>query len=85
MILTGSVARGMATVHSDHDVILVVDERAGQWTRTRKTPVIDEIVCTVDELADTSNLWERYVYRGAQVLLDRLDGRIAALAHAQAC
>ncbi|MFD0593129.1 nucleotidyltransferase domain-containing protein [Catellatospora coxensis] len=84
VILTGSMARGMATVHSDHDVIVVVDERGGQWTRTRKTSDMDEIICTVDELADTSNVWERYVYRGARVLLDRLDGRIAALAQAQA-
>lgn len=84
VVLTGSQARGMATVHSDHDVIVLVDERGGQWTRTRKTPALDEIVCTVDELADTSNFWERYAYRGARVLLDRLDGRIAALVQAQA-
>ncbi|MEU8079597.1 nucleotidyltransferase domain-containing protein [Catellatospora citrea] len=84
VILTGSAARGMATVHSDHDVIVVVDERAGQWIRSRKQPALDEIVFTVDELADTSNIWERYAFRGARVLLDRLDGRIAALVHAQA-
>lgn len=32
VILTGSVARGMATARSDHDVIVVVDE-AARWSR----------------------------------------------------
>lgn len=36
------------------------------------------------DLADVSDRWQRYSYRGAKVLLDRLDGRIAELVHAQA-
>jgi hypothetical protein len=31
-----------------------------------------------------SDRWQRYSYRGAKVLLDRLDGRIAELARRQA-
>jgi hypothetical protein len=84
LILSGSQARGMATVHSDHDVFVIVAERGGQWTRTTHSPTLDEIVWTLDELADTGVAWQRYSFRGAKVLLDRLDGRVAALADAQA-
>jgi hypothetical protein len=38
----------------------------------------------VDALADTSVLWQRYAYRGARILLDRLHGRIAELVERQA-
>ncbi len=75
LVLIGSYARGLATAHSDHDVIVVVDE-ADHWQRSRG-PVLDEIVYTVDGLADTSVLWQRYAFRGARVLLDRLDGGVA--------
>ncbi|MFI7427370.1 nucleotidyltransferase domain-containing protein [Micromonospora sp. NPDC049836] len=84
LVLTGSQARGMATRHSDFDVHVVVHERGGQWGRTRRTAELDEIVCTVDELADTSDIWQRYAYRGARVLLDRLDGGVARLVDRQA-
>lgn len=77
LVLSGSQARGMATVHSDFDVYVVVDRRGGQWTSTRRTPALDEIVYTVEELADTSVTWQRYSFRGAAVLLDRLGGRVA--------
>jgi hypothetical protein len=39
---------------------------------------------TLAELADVSDRWQRYAYRGAQVLLGRLGGRIADLVHGQA-
>ncbi|MEV0154744.1 nucleotidyltransferase domain-containing protein [Micromonospora sp. NPDC050686] len=84
LVLTGSHARGMATRWSDVDVIVVVRERGGRWTRTRRSRELDEIVCTVDELADTTDRWQRYAYRGARVLLDRLDGGVAELVHRQA-
>jgi Nucleotidyltransferase domain len=84
VVLTGSVARGMAASRSDVDVIVVVAARGGAWSGTRRSPAIDEIVMTVDELADTSDVWQRYAFRGARVLLDRLDGRIAELVAAQA-
>jgi len=35
-------------------------------------------------LTDTSDIWGRYAFRGARVLLDRLDGRVAELVDAQA-
>ncbi len=84
VILTGSHARDMATAHSDYDVIVVVDAPTDAWRETTRTTAIDEIVYTVAELADTSPTGQRYAFRGAQVLLDRLDGSIADLARAQA-
>lgn len=84
LVLTGSHARGMATVHSDHDLYVVVVERTPRWAATTRTAAVDEIVATPADLADTSPLWQRYAFRGAQVLLDRLDGDIARLVRAQA-
>ena len=84
VILTGSHARGLATGHSDYDVIVVVDAPTAAWRETTRTAAMDEIVYTVDELADTSATGQRYAFRGAQVMLDRLDGGIADLARAQA-
>jgi Nucleotidyltransferase domain len=83
LVLSGSQARNMATEHSDFDVYVVVREHDGRWS-TSRTLELDTIVVSVEDLADTSNRWQRYSYRGAQVLLDRLDGRIAALVNAQA-
>jgi Nucleotidyltransferase domain len=84
LVLTGSHARGMATTYSDFDVYVIVDQRGGQWSETRRTPSLDEIVWTEQELADTSVAWQRYSFRGARVLLDRLGGRISELVAAQA-
>lgn len=74
----------MATAHSDVDVHVIVAERGGQWSRTSRTPELDTVVMSLTELADVSDRWQRYAYRGARVLLDRLDGRIAHLVHTQA-
>lgn len=74
----------MATEHSDVDVHVIVAERGGQWSRTSRTPELDTVVMSLTELADVSDRWQRYAYRGARVLLDRLDGRIAHLVHTQA-
>lgn len=84
LVLTGSRARDMATAHSDVDVHVIVAERGGQWSRTSRTPELDTVVMSLTELADVSDRWQRYAYRGARVLLDRLDGRIAHLVHRQA-
>ncbi|MFI5914040.1 nucleotidyltransferase domain-containing protein [Dactylosporangium sp. NPDC051541] len=84
VILTGSHARGLATEHSDVDVTVVVAEQATPWRHASRTAVLDEVVCTAAALGDTSVQWARYGYRGAQVLLDRLDGGIAALVERQA-
>ncbi len=75
LVLTGSYARGTATAHSDHDVVLV----ASEGHEGRRTATLDVAVCTLEELADCTPLWQRYAFRGAKVLLDRLDGRIADL------
>ncbi|GGS00184.1 hypothetical protein GCM10010169_51140 [Micromonospora fulviviridis] len=83
LILTGSHARGMAGPASDHDVIVVVsDER--RWRPTSRSAELDEIVYTRDQLADTSDEWQRYAFRGARILLDRTDGQLAELVQAQA-
>jgi hypothetical protein len=85
VVLTGSLAReGMASVHSDADVIVVVAEYGGAWTATTRTPRLDTIPISLAHLADVSDRWARYAYRGARVLLDRLDGRVAELVRAQA-
>ncbi|MGX6606131.1 nucleotidyltransferase domain-containing protein [Micromonosporaceae bacterium Da 78-11] len=83
VILTGSRARGTQTARSDYDVTVAVAEQAQPWRHTR-TDTLDEVVCTVEALADTSPHWNRYSYRGAKVLLDRLDGGIAELVERQA-
>ena len=57
-------------------------EPAGErWERDRGS-VLDLVAMTTDQLADTSELWPRYGYRGAGVLLDR--GGIGRLVERQA-
>lgn len=80
LVLTGSHARGTATAHSDHDVLVV----AHDGYERRRTATLDVAGCTPEDLADTSDIWQRYAFRGARVLLDRLDGRIAELVTRQA-
>jgi predicted nucleotidyltransferase len=63
LVLSGSHARGTATAHSDFDVYVIVRDRGGQWTRLRRAPELDEIICTLAELADTSQTGHRYVFR----------------------
>ncbi|MEU4242367.1 nucleotidyltransferase domain-containing protein [Actinoplanes sp. NPDC026619] len=84
VILTGSRARGTETIRSDYDVTIVVAEQAQPSRHSTRTGELDEVVCTVAALADTSVHWPRYGYRGAKVLLDRLDGGIAELVRRQA-
>ncbi|WP_328470009.1 nucleotidyltransferase domain-containing protein [Actinoplanes sp. NBC_00393] len=84
VILTGSHARGLATAHSDLDVTIVLAELDDPWQHRVRNAELDETVCTVEALADTSVQRRRYGFRGARVLLDRLDGGIAALVERQA-
>ena len=84
VVLTGSHARGMATSHSDVDVTVVVAGEEARWRHVTRTAELDQVECTVAALADTSDRWQRYAYRGARVLLDRLGGRIAELVARQA-
>ena len=83
LILSGSQARDAGTEHSDFDVYVVVAEHVDEW-RTSRTPELDTIVMSPAELADVSDEWQRYSYRGAKVLLDRMDGHIAELVRRQA-
>lgn len=71
VILSGSRARGTQTARSDYDVTIVVTEQAQPWQHNR-TNTLDQVVCTVAALADTSVYWPRYGFRGAKVLLDQL-------------
>lgn len=84
VVLTGSRARGMATAWSDYDVTLVVEAQDEPWRHAAKTGTLDLVECTVAGLADTTTQWMRYGFRGARVLLDRLDGGAAALVERQA-
>jgi predicted nucleotidyltransferase len=78
VVLTGSPARGVANPRPACDVTVVVAELDEPWRHRSRTGGLDEVVCTLDALADTSVRWQRYAYRGARVLLDRLDGGIGA-------
>ncbi|MET7393319.1 nucleotidyltransferase domain-containing protein [Dactylosporangium sp. NPDC005572] len=84
VVLTGSQARGTAGPRSDVDVTVVVSGQGEPWRHDTRTGGLDEVVCTVDGLADTSVHWRRYGFRGAKVLLDRLGGGIAELVGRQA-
>ena len=74
----------MATSHSDYDLVVVASEQAVPWRHEVRSSELDQVVCTVQALADTSVQWQRYAFRGARILLDRLDGGIADLVERQA-
>jgi hypothetical protein len=84
VVLTGSRARGLESEWSDYDVTVVVAGQDEPWRHPIRTRTLDQVVCTAEALADTSVHWPRYGFRGAKVLLDRLDGGIAALVEKQA-
>jgi predicted nucleotidyltransferase len=85
VVLSGSQARdGMATGDSDVDVYVIVPGYGGAWSATKRSPEIDEIPYSLAELEDRSDRWQRYSFRGAKVLLDRMDGGIAERVRAQA-
>ncbi|GAA2538881.1 hypothetical protein GCM10010435_02690 [Winogradskya consettensis] len=79
LILTGSHARGTATVHSDRDLVMI-----GPAHYARRTATLDVAVVTIEDLADTSDIWQRYAFRGAKTLVDRRSGQITDLVHRQA-
>jgi hypothetical protein len=88
-VLTGSRGRGVyVRPESDWDVRLVVREDAqarcrARYAAPRGSPV-DVAVLSPSELEragaiGSSTEWDRYSYVHAQVVLDKLDGRIAGL------
>jgi predicted nucleotidyltransferase len=89
VVLTGSAARDLRGPDSDVDVYLILAERAGR--ETTRTPEIDTIVVSLDELrvpptppVDDERWWSRYAFADARVLLDRTDGELAGLVAAWA-
>jgi predicted nucleotidyltransferase len=88
IVLTGSAARGMATEHSDVDVIVVRDE-AESAREVKRSSAIDEIPMTLTELEalkaiGSDGAWDRWSFAWAQVLLDSSGGRVSAAVHRQA-
>jgi predicted nucleotidyltransferase len=88
IVLTGSAARGMATEHSDVDVIVVRDE--GESAReVMRSSAIDEIPMTLAEIEavkaiGSDGAWNRWSFAWAQVLCDSSGGRVAAAVRRQA-
>jgi hypothetical protein len=93
LVLIGSRSvEAMATPHSDHDVIAVVESdhaRAAEWHDLR-SPDLDVVGLPLAELPGYAlhghpESYNRYAFVHAKVLRDRLGGRIAELVAAKAC
>lgn len=90
IVLSGSAARGMATIHSDVDVMVIRDEHAKAAPRdVMRSTAIDEIPKTLAEIetvkpVDSDGAWERWSYAWALVMKDTSDGRIASAVQRQA-
>jgi hypothetical protein len=52
------------SVRSDYDVTIVVAEQAQPWRHDTRTDPLDEVICTVEALADTSVHWQRHPGHG---------------------
>ena len=81
LVLSGSAARGLATEHSDLDVIVVLTDEAAAGRSTAKSREVDEIVDSWSELQavgafGTEDWWYRWSYAWAPVLLDRTGGEV---------
>ncbi|MEU5892276.1 hypothetical protein ABZ835_36385 [Streptomyces sp. NPDC047461] len=89
LVLKGSRAHeGMVTEHSDHDLYVVLaDDATTDLTRFQgyRTAGLDLVVIPLTEFR-TAGMpgFERYALARAQVVLDRLDGGIAAILAAKA-
>jgi predicted nucleotidyltransferase len=83
LILTGSAGRGMATQHSDVDVIVIRDEAQSAPTReVTHSSAIDEIPMTLTELetikpVGSEGAWERWSFAWAKILYDSSCGRVS--------
>lgn len=85
LVLSGSQAReGMATAHSDHDVYVIVQDGAETGLSGMRTPYLDLVLFTLTEFRTDRTEWNRYSYAHSKVLIDRLDGEIAAIVRRQA-
>lgn len=86
VILTGSTARGTATIDSDVDVYVVVRERGG-WVTTH-SPAIDVAICTLTELSavprNPNDWWSRYSFVDSRILFAREEDALQPLISAWA-
>jgi predicted nucleotidyltransferase len=88
VVLTGSAARGLATEHSDVDVLVVLGDGVAV-APTLRSPAIDEIPTGIAELESpapwgTEEWWFRWQHAWVEVLRDTPDGRVAAACRRQA-
>jgi hypothetical protein len=89
LVLTGSRGRGVfVRPESDWDVRLVVSNDAlrecEQRFETAHGSTVEVAVCSLAQFEQAGELgspneWDRYSYAHAEVVLDKLDGRIAGL------
>lgn len=91
IILTGSAARGLATSHSDVDMIVIRPAGPSDETthKISLSPTIDEIPMTLSELETikpigSEGAWDRWSFAWAQVLRDSLGGRVSEAVRRQA-
>jgi Nucleotidyltransferase domain len=89
IVLSGSAARGIATEHSDVDVVVVLTDDAAEGRETSRSPAIDEIPHTLADLEDVppwghGEYGYRWGYAYAQVLRDDTGGRISEAVRRQA-
>ncbi|MCX2185067.1 hypothetical protein KV205_31830 [Streptomyces sp. SKN60] len=89
LVLKGSQAHeGMPTAHSDHDLYVVLADGApSDLTRFagHRTPELDLVVMLLSAFRAVGMPgFERYGLARARVVLDRLDGEIAAILAAKA-
>jgi hypothetical protein len=93
LVLTGSRGRGpFARADSDWDVRLVVADEAAEESAavyaTERGGVVDAAVLSVAEFVAAGEVgspteWDRYSYTHAQVVVDKLGGRITELVAAK--
>lgn len=88
LVLSGSAGRGLATVRSDVDVMVVLASVPDGY-RTTKSPTIDEIPTALSEFHElptfgTEGWWYRWSCAWAPVLLDRTGGELPDAVRRQA-
>jgi hypothetical protein len=88
LVLTGSAARGLATAHSDVDVVIVRNSGPASQPASL-SPAIDEIPMTLAELESvkpvgSAGAWDRWSFAWAHVLRDTSGGRVTSAVRRQA-
>jgi hypothetical protein len=87
LILSGSAARGLATVRSDLDLYVVLDHSSREWSSEHSLGM-DTPVITLEQLKeipfDPRDWANRWSFAYARVLMDRTHGELHRLVVAQA-